>query len=734
MSRIGKIARRTFLVGSVAIAGGVAFGVYKLKEEMPNPLQPGPQGATLNPFLFIDENGITLIAPKAEMGQGTHTTWAALIAEELDVDLDQVNVLHGPPARAYYNSVMMGLALPFLDYKVGGWQHEMRSFIGDAGKLLGIMVTGGSTSMQDGFVRLREAGASAREAFKEAAANRWNLRARDLTTARGVVTAPDGATLTYVELAKEAAAIDPPSPRLRDPREWRLLGRPQPRVDMVGKVTGTAEFGSDVRLPGMKFATVRMNPKRAGMVSYDDGAARNMAGVEAIVDLGNGIAVIANNTWLAIQAAEAVDIQWEQASYPDTHTEMVAEIAKAMDGEVNAMPRDEGDVDADHAGTVIQAEYTLPFLAHTTMEPMNATALYEGDRMTLWAGNQAPISQQTAAAEAVGLLPEQVEVITTYMGGGFGRRGENDFSVLAAKVAKAMPGVPIKTTWSREEDVRHDFYRPAAVARFKGIVNNGQAVSLDGQLSSLSVINVEGANRENITGSFDQPYGIPNYRMRGYLADLSVPVGFWRSVGASSNGFVFDSFIDEMAHAAGRDPLEFRLELARREHEPSAKVIETVRDMSNWDNLTGDGIGRGIGFTYSFGTPTAEVVEIRQTEDGIKIQNCWIAADPGLALDPSIIEAQLFGGAIYGFSAAINGEVPFAEGEAQSYNFPDSDPLRMHTAPNFQVAILENNRFMGGIGEPGTPPAAPALANAVFDLTGKRIRDLPLGNHVDFVF
>ena len=732
MSKLGKIARRTFLFGTVAIVGGVAFGAYKVNQDYPNPFEGDPDKITLNPFLFVDQTGITLIAPRAEMGQGTHTTWAALIAEELDVDLDQVNVIHGPAAKAYYNSALMEAALPFLDYKVKGFQHGMRSFVGDISKLLGTQMTGGSTAMKDGFDRMREIGASARETFKQAAAERWGLKRSELVTARGVVTAPDGSSLSYEELAEEAARIDPPRVDLRPRSEWRLLGKTQPRVDMLGKATGTAEFGADVRLDGMKFATVRMNPRRTGMKQYDATAAQTMPGIEKIVDLGDGIAVIASNTWLAMQAANAVEIEWEKAEYADTDVQF-AQLKATFADEPNATPRDEGDVEQKFDGTLVQAEYNVPALAHATMEPMNATALYTADSLTVWSGNQAPGSVQSACANVVGLDPANVEVITPYLGGGFGRRAEADFSVLAAKVAKAMPGVPVKTTWSREEDMRHDKYRPPALARFKGVVKDGQAVMLDGQLASQTVLPIPGPNRENVTGSFDQPYGIPNYRMRGYLADLGLPVGFWRSVGSSSNGFVFESFIDEMAHAAGRDPLEFRLELIRREHEPSAKLLETVREMSGWTGQTPEGIGRGVAFTYSFGTPVAEAIEVQDTGSGIKITNCWIAVDPGIALDPGNIEAQMVGGAIYGLSAAAYGEITFADGEVEQFNFPDYDALRMHTAPRFEVRILENNRYMGGIGEPGTPPAAPALANALFDLTGIRARELPLMKTFDLL-
>ncbi|MDG1430529.1 MAG: molybdopterin-dependent oxidoreductase [Paracoccaceae bacterium] len=733
MSRIGKIARRTFLIGSAAIAGGVAFGVYKYNEDPENPLTSEGDKAVLNPFVFVDENGITLITPKAEMGQGVHTTWAALIAEELDVELSQINVLHGPPAVAYYNSALMGLALPFLDYEVGKFQDNLRGYVGEAGKLLGIQLTGGSTSMKDGFERMRLVGASTRETFKLAAANRWGLDRADLSTSAGMVSSSDGRTATYVELAAEAAALKPPKVDLRSPNEWRLLGQSQPRVDMLAKVTGTAEFGADIRVPGMKFATVRMNPKRSSMLRFDASETEKMAGVERIVDLGDGIAVIASNTWLAMQAADAIEITWQDANYVETTEGFFDQLAQGFDGEVNATPREEGDVEQGFAGTEVYAEYKMPFLAHSTMEPMNATALYTAEAMTIWSGSQAPLSARDSAAEAVGLAPESVDLIVPYLGGAFGRRGETDFSDLAARVAKAMPGVPIKTTWSREEDMRHDTYRPPAIARFKGVVTEGEAVMLDGQIISQSVLDLDGANRENVTGSFDQPYGIPNYRIRGYLAELGVPTGFWRSVGASINGFVFDSFIDEMAHAAGRDPLEFRLELVRREHAPSATVLETLKNMTNWTGQTPDGIGRGVAFTYSFGTPVAEAIEVQDTGNGIKIAKCWIAADPGFALDPSIVEAQLFGGAIYGLSAAIMGEITFADGEVEQYNFPDYDALRMHTAPEFDVRILENNKFIGGIGEPGTPPAAPALANALFDLTGIRARELPLIKTFDLI-
>jgi len=733
MSKLKKIARRTFLVGSAAIVGGVAFGVYKYRQDPENPLLSDASSHVLNPFVFVNEDGITLIAPKSEMGQGVHTTWAAMIAEELDVELDQVNVLHGPPAAAYFNSALIGLALPFLDYKVTGFQENLRGYVGEAGKLIGIQVTGGSTSMKDGFERMRQVGASTREVFKQAAADRWGLNAADLTTKAGLVTAPDGREAKYTELAEEAAKLEPREVELRIATEWRLLGKSQPRIDMLAKVTGTAEFGADIHVPGMKFATVRMNPKRSGMVRFDASAAENMAGVERIVDLGDGVAVIAGNTWLAMQAADAIDVTWEAANYPETTDGFFAALEDGFANEANATPRDEGDVEQVFEGTRITADYKLPFLAHSTMEPMNATALYTQSAMTIWVGSQAPLMARDAAADAVGLPKESVDLFVPYLGGGFGRRSDTDFSTVAARVAKAMPGVAIKTMWSREEDMRHDSYRPAALARFRGVIKDGQAVMLDGQVVSKSLLDFGGADRENVSGSFDQPYGIPNYRIRGYLADLGVPTGYWRSVGSSINGFVFDSFMDEMAHAAGRDPLEFRLELLRREHEPSAKVLEAIKETSGWTGSTPDGVGRGVAFTYSFGTPVAEAIEVQDTDDGIKITKCWIAADPGIALDPSIVQAQLFGGATYGLSAAVMGEITFADGEVEQFNFPDYDALRMHTTPTFDVHILQNNRFIGGIGEPGTPPAAPALANALFDLTGIRARELPLNKTFDFI-
>ena len=744
MSRIGTIARRSFLIGSAAIVGGVAFGVYKLNETPGNPLSAGNGEAALNPFIFIDGTGVTIITPRAEMGQGAQTTLAALAAEELDLDWQDVRVLHGPPAAAYYNSAMVGGMLPYKEYAMSGWQHMLAGQLDKAGKLLSLQVTGGSTSMRDGFERLREAGASARETLKLAAADRLNVAAASLRTEAGHVIAPDGTKVAYTELAEAAAAIDPPRVTLRDPSEWRYLGTSMPRLDQAGKATGTAQFGIDVRMDGMKFATIRQNPMRARMKGVDTTVAEGMPGVDRIIPLETGVAVVASNTWLAFQAADALDIEWDEAPYPADQNEIWDRIEASFDAEANSILRDDGDAAQIPDGAqVVEAEYRVPFLAHATMEPMNATALFTGDALEIRCGNQAPVMVRDKCAEATGLSPDQVTVTTLIMGGGFGRRGEVDYAVLAAQVAKEMPGTPIQLTWSREEDMTQDFYRPAAIGRFKGAVKDGKAVLMDAGIAGPSVnasamprwvgMEPSGPDKIHVEGAFDQPYAIPNYRVAGYLADLKVPLGYWRSVGASVNGFLHESFLDEMALAAGQDPLAFRLDLMRDEHAPSAACLERVRDMSGWTGQTPEGVGRGAAFSFSFGTPVAEVIEVEQTDAGIRIAKAWIACDVGLALDPSIVRAQMKSGLTYGLSAAVMGEITFADGAVEQQNFYDYDALRMHTTPEIDVAILENKPHLSGAGEPGTPPSMPALANALFDLTGQRARELPLNKSFDFM-
>ena len=750
MGRVAKIARRTFLVGSAAVAGGVAFGVYKFVEPAPNPLNSSEGRISLNAFVIITEDGVTLVSPKAEMGQGVHTTWAALIAEELDVDWKDITVIHGPPAKAYYNSALFGMALPFKDYKVNDFQQAMREFAGNGAKLLSLQMTGGSTSMRDGFERMRLAGATAREVLKRAAGKRLGLAPDALETRDGQVIAPDGRTVSYQDVAVEAADINPPSVELRDPSTWRYLGTSLPRVDMEDKITGKAMYSIDVVLEGMKFASVRMSPRRQGMRRFDASAAKAMSGIDGVIDMGEGIAVIADNTWIAMQAVEAVDIDWEPSLYPDTTAGLMQEIEAAFDAAPNTVGRDDGTADADHSGQELLAEYSVPYLAHATMEPMNATALFTDDALSIWCGNQSPTSIQSACAQEVGFEPEQVTVTTTVMGGGFGRRGEADVAVLAARIARKRPGVPIKLTWSREEDMRRDFYRPAAMARMRGVVNAGQPVAVDVSFAASSVIlqsrarpaltpftveqaALSGSDPEGLSGAHDQPYQIPNYRVRGHIVPSTLPIGYWRAVGASFGGFFFDSFIDEMAHAAGRDPLAFRIDMAREEHAPSVRVLEAVGEMSHWSAARSAGRALGVGFTYSFGSPVAQVVEVVEGDGAIRIAKVWIAADVGIALDPGNIEAQLTGGCLFGLSAAVMGEVTFRDGEAEQSNFYDYDALRMGAAPAFDVQILENAPYIGGVGEIGTPPAAPALGNALFALSGKRARTLPFNQSFSFV-
>jgi isoquinoline 1-oxidoreductase subunit beta len=736
MGKLRTFTRRSFLVGSVAVAGGVAFGTYQV---MRDPKAPGidTEGVVLNPWIVIDARGVTVIVPRAEMGQGVQTTLAALAAEELEVPLDQIRVEHGPPGEAYANGALM----VGREYGAGPPSRIGGAVMGQLPKILGLQVTGGSTSTVDAFDKMRHAGAGAREVLMRAASERLGLGLDQLRAEAGEIVTTDGQRLAYSALAEDAARLVPPeAPRLKRPEDWVLLGKSQPRLDQVPKATGTASFATDIRLPGMRFATVRRNPHQGGeMRGFDSGAAESMAGVEAVIDIGDGIAVVASNTWLAMQAAEAVEVDWGPAPYPETTDAVFERIAQAFDEKPNITARETGDVGS---GGEIAADYHAPYLAHATMEPMTATALYRDGAVELWAGNQAPIMLQNDTAKALDIKPEAVTVHTTIMGGGFGRRANVEFGVIAARIAQALPGVPVAVTWSREEDMRHDHYRPGALARMSATLEDGRIARLSADLASPSImgqtiggmlgLSYTPPDRTITEGAGDQPYAIENIRVRGFAADVAIPVGYWRAVGNSQNAFFWESFIDELAHAAGADPVAFRLAHIRPEHGPSADVLEKVAEISVWGAAKPANVGRGVAFTHSFGTPVAEVVEVVEEDGLIRLARCWIAADPGLVLDPANVEAQLTGGAVFGFSAAIHGEITFEGGAVVEGNFPDYEALRMASCPRFEVALLSTGDRPQGVGEPGTPPAAPALANALYDLTGKRARRLPLWREFDF--
>lgn len=758
MGRIATIARRTFLIGATAIAGGAAFGYYQYKKPVKNPLKDtlSEGEVTFNPYVKIAaDNKITIIAPRAEMGQGIMTTLAALVAEELEVALTQVTVEHGPASGAYYNESLLHEGAPFPTFEHSTMQDTMRSVMGSLGKLLSLQVTGGSTSTVDAFEKMRHAGALAREMLKAAAAQEFGVDAASLTVGDASITDPkSGKTLTYGALSAKAAMLSPPDEiKLKDKADWKLLGKSQPRVDMRAKVTGAPVFGIDVSLPDMVYGTVKMNPRLGGrMKSFDAAAAQAIPGVIKVVEIdcqfGNGLGVIAKDTWTAFKAAEALVVEWGEAPYPADTASIQKVIDDALAKGGGTSLRDLGNVATQFADAprdkIVEATYSVPFLAHATMEPMNATAQFKDGKLEIWSPNQGPTITRYICSSIAGLEQANVTVHTTMMGGGFGRRGEMDFSAYATLMAIAADGKPIKVIWTREEDMSHDMYRPASSAKFMArLGEDGLPVALDGAIASPSIMkSVIGRNMPSLgngplgpdkamtDGAFNQPYSIPNLSVRGIEVDLKIPTSFWRSVGNSGNAFFHESFMDEVAVAAKLDPVEMRLKLMA-DYPAAAKAIEKVAAMSNWGTNT-QGHAKGLAFCLSFGGWVAQVVEVTDTPDGIKLTNLWCAADIGLALDPDNVKAQIISGAIYGLSAAMSQEITFADGMVAQKTFIDFEPMRLHQAPQFHVEILENAPEMSGVGEIGTPPAAPALANAIFALNGKRIRSLPLSKVVEF--
>ena len=744
MGTLRTLTRRAFLLGSATVAGGVAFGAYAVKTDPENPLR-GPaaraDGATFNPWVMIDAEKVTLIAPHADLGQGVWSSQAALIAEEMDLDWGDFEVSFGQPAAAYWNRALAEDAVPFMPTDRSRTAEGARTAMGSVMKVMGMQLTGGSTTMPDSFDKLREAGAMARETLKLAASRRAGVAVADLRTEGGAVILPDGTALRYTELAAEAAQIAPVrGTPLRDPIAWRLIGQPMQRLDIVAKSTGTQAYGIDVTVEGMRHAAIRVNPRQGGALNaYDASAAEGMAGVERVLELTGGVAVVASNSWYAQQAVNAIECDWGAAPYPaeqDAHWQAIAE--SFTDAALDKEWRNEGDIDAAE-GDVIEAEYRSPYVAHAPLEPLNAVVLVTDERVDVWTGHQIQRIVLQIVAGITGHDEARVHLHNQFTGGSFGHRLEFDWIRQAVEIADQMRGTPVKLTYSREEDFAHDYPRHPAIGRMRAVTREGRVEGLDISIAAPSVsasqmsrmgLSVPGPDAQLSAGAWNNPYAIPNLRVRAYRAPELAPVSSWRAVGANGAGWIFDSALDEACHAAGADPLLERIRLM--DHAASRTVLETVGEMSSWGGALEPGQGRGVAFVESFGVPVAQVVEVTDTEAGIRIDRVWCALDVGRVVDPVNFENLVQGGIVFGLGHAMNCEITYADGMAQQSNYHAHEGMRMWQCPVIEVRGLENGPEVRGVGEPPVPPTAPALANAIFAATGQRIRELPLNRHVTF--
>jgi isoquinoline 1-oxidoreductase beta subunit len=542
-------------------------------------------------------------------------------------------------------------------------------------------------------------------------------------------------------LAEVAATLEPVRDvALRPPGQWRLIGRDTLRPDIVAKSTGTQTYGIDLRLEGMVHAAVRLSPMRGPVVRADTSAAERMSGVRKVLRITDGFAVLGDNTWSAMQGALAIEVEWGPAPFHAEQEAHWAELSASITPDnLDAEWRADGDADA-LGDSGIRAEYRAPYVAHQPLEPLNAVVMVREESVEVWAAHQLPRFVQKLVAELTGHAPDDVIFHNQYAGGSFGHRLEFENILFAAEIANQMRGTPVKLTYSREEDFARDFPRHIGLARARGAVSGGQVKSLSLDIAAPSVVAsqmgriglpVVGPDSQLPAGAWNAPYAIENFRVRTYRALNLAPVSSWRAVGASTCGFFLEGFLDELIHAAGADPMEERLRLCT--WDVARGVLEAVADMSGWASDPGPRKGRGVALVESFGVPTAEVVEVTDTDDGIRIDKVWVAADVGTVVDPVTFENQVQGGVIWGLGHAINSEITFSGGRADQTNYHDAEGLRLYQAPKIEVRALETNFAIRGIGEPPVPPAAPALANAVFAATGVRLREMPFYKFIDFV-
>lgn len=704
------LSRRRFLQVTAAAGGGLAVG-------FPMPLQArGEEDVPhrINAWLTIGTDGtVTVTCHHSEMGQGVTTALPMLVAEELDVPWQDVRFEMAPAMEGQYSN-----------------------------RMFGSMSTGGSTSVRESFYYLQSAGTAARMLLERAAAQIWGVDAATCQGRQGrVVHAPSGRSLEYGALAAEASRLDPPSEvYLKEAKARTLIGRPVPRLDVAEKVTGKARFGIDVVVPDMLVGTVAQAPViGAGLKRLDPAPAYAIEGVREVIQLPGAAVVLADDYWTAKKGLDALQPEWHEtapnASFDSA--EFATRLAKAAaDGGVDLEVKRHPKEALRTAAKVVTADYAVPFLAHATMEPMNATARVEQNRVDMWLPTQSQSGVVHGVSRALGIDPGKVKVHTTYLGGGFGRRSEWDFAVLAALASKKAKR-PVKLIWSREEDTTHDWYRPMASARFAGgLDDDGNLVAWENVVASPSILRQKrpsavrgGIDRSSMEGAHRLPYDIPHQRIAYALVDMRVPLGWWRSVGHSVNGFFVESFVDEMAHAAGADPVAFRLKLLGNKSPRHAAVLERAAEKAGWSKAAPPGRFRGVSLHESFGSIVAEVAEVSMQDGKVGLHRVTCVVDCGTVVNPDTVEAQMESGIVYALTAALYGEVPFKAGQAQVTNFHDYPMVRLARSPAVDVHIIESGADIGGIGEPATPPLFAALTNAIFAATGKRVRSLPLSQH-----
>ena len=695
--------RRDFLHVTGTLTAGLVIGFRIPDRRGVAPFAP-------NAWLRIGtDDSVLVIVDRSEMGQGVTTSLPMLLAEELEADWTKIRFEFAPADKAYIN------------------------------QLFGIQGTGGSSSVRAAWKPLREAGAQARTMLIAAAAQTWAVEPSSCRAEAGaVIHAATNRRLTYGGLAQRAAGLPVPAEvQLKDPKDWRLAGKPTKRLDTRFKVNGTAQFGIDVRVPGMLTAVVARSPVFGGTVrTFDATAAKAIPGVRHVVQISSGVAVVGDGYWPAKQGRDVLKVTWDEGPVAQVSSASISSLFAQRATQDGAVARHDGDAVGALAGAAqrVEAVYEMPFLAHATMEPMNCTAHVRAGAVDIWAPTQNQTGVQMIGGQIGGVPPEKVAVHTTYLGGGFGRRFELDFIIEALETSKAA-GAPVKVIWSREDDIQHAQYRPANYHQLRaGLDASGRPVAWTHRIVAPSIMArmfpqmvKNGLDGEAVEGGVGLPYAVPNVHVDYQLTDTGIPVGFWRSVNNSFNAFAVEGFIDELAAAAKQDPYEYRRTLLANAPRDRG-VLELAATKAGWGTPLPAGRGRGIAVYKSFESFAAQVAEVSVSPAGdVRVHRVVCAIDCGLHVNPSTIEAQMQGGIVYGLTAALNGAITIENGRVTQSNFHDYRMLRLAEMPVVEVYIVPSNEAPGGVGEPGTPPIAPAVCNAIFAATGKRIRKLPIG-------